>query len=150
MNDATLGERLAAIELLVLDVDGVLTDGRIIYADDGSEIKSFDVKDGAALRWWIDAGRQAALISGRTSAAVVRRAKELGITRVIQGASDKLAALRQFLEELPMDRSRICVVGDDLPDLPLFGNCGLAIAVNDACPEVCAAAHWITRCRGGR
>jgi YrbI family 3-deoxy-D-manno-octulosonate 8-phosphate phosphatase len=145
-----LAERMAAIELLVLDVDGVLTDGRITYADDGREIKAFHVHDGAGVRFWLDAGRQAAIISGRQSAAVTRRAQELGIPHVIQGVGAKLPAFRTLLRKIGLGPEQTCVIGDDLPDLPLVRNSGLGVAVADACPQLRYAAHHVTRNQGGR
>jgi 3-deoxy-D-manno-octulosonate 8-phosphate phosphatase (KDO 8-P phosphatase) len=145
-----LAEQIARIEMLVLDVDGVLTDGRVTYVNDGQEIKSFNVRDGAGIHYWIGAGKQAAIISGRKSPAVQRRAAELGIERVIQGASQKLPALKQLVADANLETDQVAVVGDDLPDLPLLRNCGLGIAVADACDELRAAAHWVTNRRGGR
>ncbi len=145
-----LRERMARIEMLVLDVDGVLTDGRIIYADDGREIKAFHVRDGAALRFWIDAGKQVAIISGRNSPIVAKRAAEFGITRIVQGAGSKLPALKSLCADANLRPDQVSVVGDDLPDLPLLRNCGLGIAVADACPELRAAADWITQLPGGQ
>lgn len=150
MNLPSLADRIARIELLVLDVDGVLTDGRVTYTDDGREIKSFHVRDGAGLRYWIDAGKQAAIISGRNSPAVTRRAEELGIARIVQGAGAKLPAFRKLLAEMNLDPSSVCVIGDDLPDLPLLRNAGFGIAVADACPELRAVADHVTKQMGGR
>jgi 3-deoxy-D-manno-octulosonate 8-phosphate phosphatase (KDO 8-P phosphatase) len=150
MNDAGLIERCRGIELLILDVDGVLTDGRITYTDDAREIKSFHVRDGSALRYWRAAGKQTAIVSGRNSPTVARRAAELTIGRVVQGADDKLDALRGILSEARLEPAQVCGVGDDLPDLPLLKNCGLAVAVGDACPEVLAAAHFVTAKNGGQ
>jgi 3-deoxy-D-manno-octulosonate 8-phosphate phosphatase (KDO 8-P phosphatase) len=146
----TLAERCARIDLLLLDVDGVLTDGGIMYADDGSEWKQFHVRDGSALKLWQLAGKQAAILSGRTSAVVDVRAREVGISLVLQGAADKLPAYRDLLENTGLQTENVCFVGDDLPDLPVLRNCGLAIAVADACPEVIADAHYVTRAAGGR
>src|SRR5262245_26779880 len=143
----TLSQR---IELLVLDVDGVLTDGSIVYTDNGVEVKAFHVRDGSALKLWQLEGKRAAVISGRTSRAVEVRAAELGIGPVIQGRADKLAAYRDLLAGLALRPEQACCVGDDLPDLPLLRNCGLAVAVADACPEVRADAHYLTRAPGGR
>jgi 3-deoxy-D-manno-octulosonate 8-phosphate phosphatase (KDO 8-P phosphatase) len=136
--------------LLLLDVDGVLTDGSIVYADDGVEIKAFHVRDGSGLKLWQLQGKRAAVISGRRSRAVEVRATELGIDPVIQGAADKLAAYRQLLAGADLRPEQVAFVGDDLPDLPLLGNCGLAVAVADGCAEVRAAAHYVTRAPGGR
>src|SRR5271170_2629338 len=114
--------------MLVLDVDGVLTEGGVTYVDDGREIKSFHVRDGAGIRLWVDSGKRAAIISGRSSPAVARRAAELGVSRIIQGASAKLPSLRTLLAETGLNASQVAMVGDDLPDLPLLRNCGLGIA----------------------
>ncbi len=140
---------MAAIDMLILDVDGVLTDGRVTYTDDGREIKSFHVRDGAALRYWLDAGREAAIISGRDSAAVTRRAQEMGITHIRQGSSNKLPVLRELVQRTGRRPEQVAVIGDDLPDLPLLRNVGLGIAVADACPELRAIAGYVTRERGG-
>jgi 3-deoxy-D-manno-octulosonate 8-phosphate phosphatase (KDO 8-P phosphatase) len=146
----TLAERAAAIELLVLDVDGVLTDGRIIYSEHGDELKQFHVRDGSAIRLWQEAGWRVALLTGRSSNVVSRRAQELGIRMVHQGCADKFAAYRTVLAECGVSADKVCAVGDDVPDLPLLRNCGLAIAVADACSEAIAAAHYVTRAPGGR
>jgi 3-deoxy-D-manno-octulosonate 8-phosphate phosphatase (KDO 8-P phosphatase) len=146
----TLRERCRRIELLVLDVDGVLTDGNIIYGDDGVELKAFYVRDGSALKLWQGAGKRAALITGRTSPVVQVRAAELGVDPVIQGSADKLAGWQELLRSVAVSPDEICYVGDDLPDLPVLRRCGLAVAVADACPEVIANAHHVTRASGGR
>jgi 3-deoxy-D-manno-octulosonate 8-phosphate phosphatase (KDO 8-P phosphatase) len=145
-----LRERCAAIEVLVLDVDGVLTDGRIIYDDRGVEQKMFHVRDGSGIKIWQLAGKHAAIVTGRSSRVVEIRAAELGIQPVWQGAADKLAAYRQILASGPWRPGQACCIGDDIPDLPLLSHCGLAVAVADACPEVQAAAHYVTRTAGGR
>ncbi|QJW93334.1 KdsC family phosphatase [Frigoriglobus tundricola] len=142
--------RAAAIELLLLDVDGVLTDGSVIYADDGAELKRFHVRDGSGLKLWHTAGKRSAIVSGRTSAAVTRRAAELGTAPVLQGRDDKSAALADVLAATGLTPAQVCAIGDDLPDLPLLRQCGLAVAVADACPEVRAAAHFVTDAPGGR
>ena len=146
----TLAERCAGIELLVLDVDGVLTDGGIIYADDGVEVKAFHVRDGSGLKLWHQAGKRSALITGRTSRLVEVRAAELGVGAVVQGAADKRSAYAKVLAEAGLGPERACVVGDDVPDLPLLGSCGLAAAVADACVEARRVAHYVTRANGGR
>jgi 3-deoxy-D-manno-octulosonate 8-phosphate phosphatase (KDO 8-P phosphatase) len=147
---ATLAGRCAAIELLVLDVDGVLTDGGIVYADDGVELKQFHVRDGSGLVLWHRAGKRSAIITGRTSRLVDVRAAELGVGLVIQGAQAKMAAYRRVLETNAVRPEQVCYVGDDLPDLPLLLHCGLPVAVADGCAEVRSAAHYITRAGGGR
>ena len=144
-----LTERCADIAMLVLDVDGVLTDGRIVYDDSGKELKFFHVRDGSGLKTWRSLGKRAAIITGRTSRAVEIRAAELQIEPVIQGAPDKLTAYQKLLQAAGLQPQQVCCVGDDLPDLPLLGNCGLAVAVADACAEARANAHYVTRAAGG-
>jgi 3-deoxy-D-manno-octulosonate 8-phosphate phosphatase (KDO 8-P phosphatase) len=146
----TLASRCAAVELLLLDVDGVLTDGSIVYADNDVEVKSFHVRDGSGLKLWHMAGKRTAIISGRKSSVVEVRAAELGIGKVIQGAADKQAAFAEVLSGAAVAAGQVCFVGDDLPDLPLLGQCGLAVAVADACVEAREAAHYVTRVPGGR
>lgn len=150
MNHLDLAARAAAIELLLLDVDGVLTDGSVIYAGDGTELKRFHVRDGSGLKLWHAAGKRSAIVSGRTSAAVERRARELGIGPVLQGRDDKLAALAEVLTATGLVPEQVCAVGDDLPDLPVLRRCGLSVAVADACAEVRTAAHYVTAAPGGR
>jgi 3-deoxy-D-manno-octulosonate 8-phosphate phosphatase (KDO 8-P phosphatase) len=145
-----LKTRAAAVRLLVLDVDGVLTDGRITYTADGVEVKSFHVRDGSGIKFWQRLGGQVAIVSGRASKAVDVRAAELGVTSVAQGAADKRAALSAVLAASGLRADEACAVGDDLPDLPLLRACGLAVAVADACPEARAAAHYVTLAAGGR
>ena len=139
----------ADIELLVLDVDGVLTDGRVVLDADGREIKRFSVRDGAGLKYWQRAGGQVAILSGRSSPAVVARAVELGITNVVQNAKQKLPAYEALLERLGMTDARTAVMGDDLPDLPLLRRAGYALAPADAVEDVRAAADYVTAAAGG-
>lgn len=146
----SLIDRCRRIEMLVLDVDGVLTDGSISYTDQGAEIKTFHVRDGSGLKLWTKIGKKAGIITGRRSAIVERRAQELGIAPVIQGADDKHAALARMLAEVGLALDQICCVGDDLPDLPILRACGLAVAVADACDEAREAADYVTRIPGGR
>lgn len=144
-----VASRAARIELLLLDVDGVLTDGGIIYADDGTEIKRFHVRDGAGLKAWQLAGHRVAILSGRRSPAVERRAAELGITIVLQGRADKRPAFEEVLAASGLSPDQVCAIGDDLPDLPVLRRAGLAVAVADACPEVRAIADYVTTVPGG-
>jgi len=146
----TLAERCRRIDLLVVDVDGVLTDGGIVYGDGGVETKAFHVRDGAGLRVWQMLGKRSAILTGRRSPIVERRAEETGISRVIQGAAEKLPAFAELLAREGMKPEQACFVGDDIPDLPVLRNCGLAVAVPDACPEARQAAHYVTRMPGGR
>jgi 3-deoxy-D-manno-octulosonate 8-phosphate phosphatase (KDO 8-P phosphatase) len=147
---ATLAQRMAGVELLVVDIDGVLTDGQIIYAGQELELKAFHVRDGSGIKAWHDAGKRTAVITGRASAAVARRAAELGVAHVVQGAADKLAAFRAILEKASLAPAQAAAMGDDLPDLPVLQNAGLAIAVADACATVRRAAHYVTLAPGGR
>lgn len=144
-----LADRVARIELLLLDVDGVLTDGGIVYADIRAEIKRFHVRDGSGLKLWQRAGKRAAIVSGRESPVVNLRAAELGVAPVLQGHGDKLAAFQTVLAETGLRPDQVCAVGDDLPDLPVLLRCGVAAAVADACPEVRAAADYVTAVPGG-
>jgi len=146
----SLPRRCQPIAALILDVDGVLTDGGIIYSDRRQEIKAFHVRDGSGLKWWRDLGKFAALVTGRRSDIVARRGLELGLTPIIQGAEDKRAAVRQVLAELNMQPHEACYIGDDLPDLGPMRDVGLAIAVADACPEAAENAHYVTAARGGQ
>jgi YrbI family 3-deoxy-D-manno-octulosonate 8-phosphate phosphatase len=143
-------DRIRDVEWLVLDVDGVLTDGAIVYDNNGVEIKSFHVRDGSGLKIWHHLGKRSAVITGRESRIVEIRAAELGIGPVYQGASLKLPVFRRFMAETSCRPEQICVVGDDVPDLGLMANAGLAVAVADACAEARAAAHYIAAAAGGR
>lgn len=147
---ATLKHRCLAIELLILDVDGVLTDGSIVYGDDEVELKAFFVRDGSGLKIWQLVGKQSAIITGRKSPVVDVRAAEVGIGNVIQGTPNKLPAYRQLLAATGVRPEQVCFIGDDVPDLPLLRNCGLAVAVADACPEARVEADFVTQARGGR
>ena len=147
---STLAERCLGVELLVLDVDGVLTDGGIIYGTGGLEIKQFHVRDGSGLKLWKQAGKRSAIITGRSSPLVDVRAAELGVGFVFQGASDKLAPYDRLLAEVALSPSAVCYVGDDIPDLPCLRNCGLAAVVGDGSRAARAIAHYITRAPGGR
>ena len=143
-------ERAKRIRLLLLDVDGVLTDGRIIYDGSGREWKSFDIKDGQGIRLLQRAGLEVGILSGRKSLATRSRAKELGITLLRQRVVDKAKALEEIVEERNNRPEQICFVGDDLVDLPVFALVGLAVAVADSVAEVRASAQYITRNPGGR
>ena len=147
--DAVL-ERARRIRLLVLDVDGVLTDGRLYLSAAGEELKVFHVRDGSGLVAVQRAGITVAIISGRDSAAVTRRAAELGIRHVRQGVGDKGAALDQLLDELGVSAAATACVGDDTPDVPMLRRAGLAIGVADTHPALLAAAHWVTPSNGGQ
>ena len=141
---------LAKVKLLILDVDGVLTDGRIILNDKGEETKHFNAKDGHGLRMLMQAGIEVALISGRKSVAAEFRARDLGISEVHLGVQDKAGVCADLIQGKGLKPSEVCCVGDDLPDLPLFEHAGTAIAVADAVPEIRAAAAFSTKSRGGK
>jgi 3-deoxy-D-manno-octulosonate 8-phosphate phosphatase (KDO 8-P phosphatase) len=141
---------LSAIELLVLDVDGVLTDGRLIIHSDGTESKGFHTLDGHGIRMWQRAGLQVAVLSGRHSAATQRRAEELQIPHVLQDCHFKLPALEGLLQELNLSAENVAYVGDDLPDLPVMRHVGFAVAVASAVDEVKEHADYVTVRPGGR
>jgi 3-deoxy-D-manno-octulosonate 8-phosphate phosphatase (KDO 8-P phosphatase) len=143
-------QRAEAIRCLILDVDGVLTDGRIIMASDGTELKCFDVKDGHGIVLAHRVGLETVLLSGRKSPVVEQRAQELGIKRVYQKVWDKLALYEKLLEELGLTDEQVAYMGDDVVDVPVLKRVGLAIAVADAHDSVKAAAHYVTHRPGGR
>jgi 3-deoxy-D-manno-octulosonate 8-phosphate phosphatase (KDO 8-P phosphatase) len=142
---AALGE----VRLLALDVDGVLTDGRLWFGPRGETLKVFHVRDGHGIREIIAAGIEVVVISGRRSAAVVRRCRELGIRRVFQGVDDKGAVLERVRRDLDIPAAACACVGDDAPDVPLMRAVGVAFAVADAHASARAAAHRVTRAAGG-
>jgi 3-deoxy-D-manno-octulosonate 8-phosphate phosphatase (KDO 8-P phosphatase) len=145
-----LRQRLAAIKMLVLDVDGVLTTGGITYTDSGEESKMFDVKDGLGIRVASDAGLQIALMTGRVSQVVQRRARDLHIHHTLQRVGDKAAALRTLSAETGVPLDAIAYMGDDLNDREAMKLAGVAIAPADAAQEIIAIAHLVTDARGGR
>ncbi len=145
----TAAPRASRIRLLVLDVDGVLTDGGLVYGASGEETKRFHVHDGLALVAARRAGLQVAVLSSRASAAVTRRMSELGVAEIHQAVADKAQALEALLERLGLRAAEVAVMGDDLPDLPAMGRAGLALAPANAVAEVKRAAHWVARRRGG-
>lgn len=138
------------IKLLVLDVDGVLTDGRIILDGGDNELKSFHVRDGHGIRMLIRAGINVALITGRHSKVVARRAKELGIKEIFQKCHDKKIAYRQLAEKYSLLDSEIAYVGDDIVDISVLKMCGFPVAVSDAEDEVKSSVRMITKRCGGR
>ena len=140
---------LARIRLLVLDVDGVLTDGRLRYGPGGEQEKLFHVRDGFGLKALMAAGVAVAVISGRSSQAVARRCAELGIAELAQGQEHKLEAFEALCTRLGMAAAECACIGDDTPDVPLLERAGLAIAVADAHPDARRAAHRRTRLPGG-
>jgi 3-deoxy-D-manno-octulosonate 8-phosphate phosphatase (KDO 8-P phosphatase) len=149
-SEPDLAARCQSIELLLLDVDGVLTDGVIVIDDNGVETKHFSVRDGAAVSLWKRAGKHVAILSGRRSAAVDHRAAELGITPVIQGMKDKGGPFRALIADLGLDAAQVCYVGDDLPDLPVLMAVGLSACPSDAAFEVRESVDLVVDAQGGR
>jgi len=141
---------LNRIKLLLLDVDGVMTDGRIIYLNDGGEAKAFDVKDGHGLKLIQRAGIQVGIITGRQSDIVARRAAELGIELVYQGAKDKMQPFMEILEKLGLEPSEVAYVGDDLVDLPVMRRVGFSATVADASDDIKPYVDLVTSRPGGR
>jgi YrbI family 3-deoxy-D-manno-octulosonate 8-phosphate phosphatase len=143
-------ERCRRIELILSDVDGVLTDGGVMYDNQGIEIKKFFVRDGLGIKLWQRAGFRFGLLTARSSHIVKVRAAELDIQIVRQGYEHKLPTARQLIEELGLSPEQVCHIGDDLTDLPLMRMVGLGVAVADAVKEVREAADYVSRCKGGR
>ena len=140
---------LHKIELLVLDIDGVLTDGRLYYTDRGETMKVFHVRDGHGIKLLMHSGVQVAVISGRRSAAVTARMRELKIRHAVLGCADKVAALAGITQRLGIEPAACACLVDDTPDLPLMSKVGFAGAVADAHPLVLRAAHWVSGATGG-
>lgn len=138
------------IKLLILDVDGVLTDGGIILDGGRGEYKKFNVRDGHGIRLLIEAGIEVAILTGRDSKVVQRRARELGIKEVCQGSHEKLASYEKIKGKLGLPDSRIAYLGDDIVDIPVFRKVRLAVAVADAHEEAKKHAHYITKTEGGK
>jgi 3-deoxy-D-manno-octulosonate 8-phosphate phosphatase (KDO 8-P phosphatase) len=138
------------VELILSDVDGVLTDGGIWYDNQGVELKAFHIRDGLGIKLWQRAGFSFGLLTARTSHIVKVRAQELGINLVRQGFENKLPAAQDILRELRLDPEQACYIGDDLTDLPVIRHVGLGVAVADAVAEVRSAAAYITKSPGGR
>ena len=145
----TLDDRCRAIRLILSDVDGVLTDGGIIYDNQGIEAKRFHVRDGMGIRLWQKAGYRFGLITHRSSHIVKTRVAELGIEILRQGIDDKLTAMRGILQEFKLSAEQVCYLGDDLPDMPVVRAAGLGVAVADACTELRQEAQYVTTATGG-
>ena len=150
MSPLTAEQRAARVRLMVLDVDGVLTDGRLYYGPQGEAMKVFDVRDGHGIKMLMSNGVEVALLSARNSEMVSVRARELGIARVMQGRSDKAGAFATLLADAAVASDAGGYIGDDLPDLPAMRTAGFAATVADGCDAVKAAAHWISPHPGGR
>ncbi len=145
-----MDKKLAAIKMLLLDVDGVLTDGRIIYDNEGNEMKAFDVKDGHGLKMLQRAGIKVGVITGRSSAVVQRRAEELGFDALFQGALTKLEPYGQVLQEFGLADHEVAYVGDDLVDLPILRRVGFSATVADAVPDLLPLVDYVCKRPGGR
>ncbi len=145
-----LESRCQSIELLLSDVDGVLTDGGVVFDNQGTETKVFNIRDGLGIRLWQRSGNRFGLVTGRSSRIVERRAVELDIDLLRQGVQDKLPVVREIIESLSLEPARVAYIGDDLPDLPVLNYVGLGVAVADACDEVREAADFVTQLEGGR
>jgi len=141
--------RASLITLMLFDVDGVLTDGKILMHPDGSESKQFDIKDGTGLVWAQRAGLKVGMLSARSSAATAQRAAQLGITIVQQGVSSKLRAYEEILRQTALSDVDVAYMGDDVLDLPVIGRAGLSASPADGVDEVRARVHYVSRARGG-
>lgn len=141
--------RAARLKLLLMDCDGVLTDGRITLVEGGDELKSFHTRDGHGLVMLHSAGLRSGIISGRAARSVERRARDLGVGFVRQGVRDKAAVFEALLAEAGVAEAEVGYVGDDVVDIPLMRRAGLAVAVADAAPDARAAAHYVTELPGG-
>lgn len=143
-------QRCKRIELILSDVDGVLTDGGVVFDNQGVETKQFHIRDGLGIKLWQRYGHHFGLVTGRASQIVTQRAAELGIEIVRQGVEDKWPAVEQILTALRLSAEQVCYLGDDLPDLPVIARVGLGVAVADASDDVLDAAHYVTRLPGGQ
>lgn len=142
--------RARRVRLILLDVDGVLTDGTVIMHGDGTESKAFHIRDGAAIVWAMQAGLQVGLLSARASAATTQRAAQLGMKIVVQGVASKPAEFARIVAESGVEEEAVAYMGDDLLDIPVLQRAGLAGAPADAAEETRAAAHWVSALGGGR
>ncbi|MFZ5877252.1 MAG: KdsC family phosphatase [Nitrospirota bacterium] len=144
-----LSARAKAVRFLLLDVDGVLTDGLVTFTSDGQEIKSFHIHDGHGIKQLAAAGIEVGILSGRRSAIVDRRAQELGLAEVHQGAADKLIVYEALLARRGLTDRQIAYMGDDAPDAPILRRAGLALSVRNAHDAAKRSAHYVTTRRGG-
>ncbi len=146
-----LKDTASQIKLLILDVDGVMTDGQIILNHKGEEIKSFNAKDGQGLKLLMkEGGVQVAIVTGRRSKAVDYRSRDLGISEVYQGVDDKESFCIRLLHQKRLKKEQVCCIGDDIPDIPMFDHVGFPVAVADAALEVREAACHVTKHAGGK
>ena len=145
-----LAERARSVRLAIFDVDGVMTDGTLYIGAQGESFKAFNILDGHGMKMLQSAGIVTAIISGRSSEAVERRAAELAISHVVQGCADKVASFEALRAQLGVEAAACSFMGDDLPDLAVMRRCGFAVAVANAVEPVKQAAHYVTRASGGR
>jgi len=150
MIDDMVAKKIKLIGSLILDVDGVLTDGRIIIDDMGNEAKHFNVRDGHGLKLLMRAGIDIILITGRTSQVVEHRARELGITDVYQGAKNKVEILEEIFRKKHISGESVAYIGDDIVDVPVFKKVGFSVAVADASEHAKKSADYITKSNGGK
>lgn len=146
MNESAVLEK---IKMIIMDVDGVLTDGKIIFSSDGIETKAFDIQDGMGITLARQAGLLTGIITGRESEIVKRRASELSYDVIFQGSSDKIRSYDKIKKQFDISDEEVCYVGDDLPDIPVMKNAGFAVAVANAREEVKKTADFVTECSGG-
>jgi 3-deoxy-D-manno-octulosonate 8-phosphate phosphatase (KDO 8-P phosphatase) len=144
-----IGSKARLIRLVLFDVDGVLTDGKILLHADGTESKQFDIKDGTGIVLAQRAGLRVGFLSARTSAPTAQRAAQLGVTLLYQGVASKLDTYEQIVDDLLLEDEQVAYMGDDVVDLPVLARAGLATAPADASDEVRSRVHWVSRARGG-
>lgn len=149
VSEAELRLRLSQVTLLALDVDGVLTDGGLYYTETGEVLRKFNIKDGQGLQLVMQAGIEVAIITAKSSASTLHRAKALGIVHTFLGVADKLSALKELCERLNLSLSQVAYVGDDINDLPVMQAVGCPLTVADATPQNRDCALYITKCAGG-
>lgn len=143
-------EKAKKVKLLIMDVDGVLTDGRIIYSNSGDQLKFFDVTDGMGLSLFFHAGLKTAILTAKSSNIVAGRSKDMHIDKVYQDALRKGEIFKKILVDFKVSPEEVCYIGDDVVDIPVLKNVGLAVSVPNAVPEVKKEAHYITKRKGGR
>lgn len=148
--DPKITERARKVKLLIMDCDGVLTDGRLYFGPTGEELKVFFVRDGQGLVEWHKAGFKSGIISGRNSPIVEMRAKQLGVEFIVQGRKEKVSAFHELIAAAGVTSEETAFIGDDTPDAEVFPLVGLSVAVADAHEAVKAAAHYMTKANGGR
>jgi len=149
-NNRKILSKAKKIKLLILDVDGVLTDGRIYYTNNGQEIKAFNVHDGHGIVMLKEAGIKSAIISGRRSRAVTIRAKELGIQYIYQGIFNKVKIMEKIIKKEKIKSKNVCYIGDDVTDLALLRRVGFSVAVMNSVPEVKSVVDYVTTKKGGK